>query len=254
MGHRIDNLAIALLYGAALGLALGFVGRHLNYLAGGRGFLGFMLLLVLWLPTPTQAQPNHLAALQEMRQSYPTPMSKVELGDLLNRVAWEFRHEGWGLLFKAQGAHCFSPLDPPVTVACDILVHYATTNHFDVLIDAEGRAVPTWNNRGPIDLRRFVQPVEPLGDTPPISPVPPDVEPPPPLGEDLQEQLTRIEQNLVTWAMMDYEEYKVLLAIQADLKAHREAIQAAAKKAAGFLARWFEPLVMGVIGVILGVK
>jgi hypothetical protein len=98
-------------------------------------------------------------------------MSGAQRGELLNRVAWEHRSEGWGLLRKPSGNRC--PAPQGVEVACDILVYSPTPWHFDVLIDSEGAATPTWGDVGPCDpnlngcdMARFLAPIAPTGQPP----------------------------------------------------------------------------------------
>src|SRR4051812_39983718 len=93
-------------------------------------------------------------------------MSRPQVGELLNRVAWEHRAEGWGLLKKPGGNRCPSPQG--FDISCDILVHAPTVTHFDVLIDAGGASTPWWNPVGPCtsppsgcEMSRFLAPVRP---------------------------------------------------------------------------------------------
>jgi hypothetical protein len=115
------------------------------------------------------AQSNLLASVEAARQQYPAIMSEDQKADLLNRVAWQHRAEGWGLLRKDGGARC--PAPQGVFVACDILVYAPTGWHFDVLVDGQ---IPAWQDAGPCisppsgcDMARFVAPVAPAGGTPP---------------------------------------------------------------------------------------
>jgi hypothetical protein len=115
--------------------------------------------------TPARAQTSVLSTLERFRAEYPTPMSPSQLGELLNRVAWEHRAAGWGLLRKTGGSRC--PAPQGVEVACDILIHAPTIIHYDVLIDAEGAAIPTWRDAGPCvlgpssgcEMSRYLAPV-----------------------------------------------------------------------------------------------
>lgn len=134
------------------------------------------LVLVCGVPTLGLAQPaSLLPTVQRVRASYPTPMSPSQLGDLLNRVAWEHRQEGWGLLKKTGGSRC--PAPGGVEISCDILIHAPSVRHYDVLSDAEGAATPIFNDVGPCvlgpssgcEMSRFVLPVRPA-DAPPDDP------------------------------------------------------------------------------------
>ena len=133
--------------------------------------------LVLLCAGSASAQQHLFGAVVAARARYGTPMPPAQISDLLNRVAWDHRSDGWGLLAKPSGHNCpFARTD----IACDILVHAPSATHWDVLADQEGAARPVFNNAGPIDLSRFVAPIDPGGTSPP-PPVPP-VLPPPPAG------------------------------------------------------------------------
>src|SRR5436190_1526786 len=118
------------------------------------------------LAASASAQTSLLPTLQQLRPLYPTPMSSAQLGDYLNRVAWQHRAEGWGLLQKTGGTRCAAPQG--IDVSCDILVYRPTVWHFDVLVDATGTATPAWQDKGPCtippsgcDISRFVAPIRP---------------------------------------------------------------------------------------------
>src|SRR5688572_9224361 len=109
---------------SALGLAL----RHHGSAASAgttkmlkRTLIGLVLMLSA---APLRAQTDLLPTLERIRDEYPTPMSHPQLAEYLNRVAWEHRGEGWGLLLKPGGNRC--PAPQGVDVACDILVHAPT--------------------------------------------------------------------------------------------------------------------------------
>lgn len=131
-----------------------------------------MMVLFSVVP-PVLAQSNLLLTVQRIRLDYPTPMSPAQRAELLNRVAWEHRSEGWGLLQKTGGNRC--PAPQGVDIACDILVYAPTPWHYDVLIDSEGAATPAWIDAGPCDpnvsgcaMDRFLLPTAPPGlQTPP---------------------------------------------------------------------------------------
>src|SRR5262245_25984429 len=129
-----------------------------------RIFLGLMFAL---LALPAFAQTSLLPTLERLRPLYPTPMSPAQLGDYLNRVAWEHRSEGWGLHRKTGGSRCPSPKSGDVS--CDILVHNPTGGVFDVLIDGTGAGVPYWRYIGPCapapggGCEVFVPPTRPTG-------------------------------------------------------------------------------------------
>ncbi|MGH9312283.1 MAG: hypothetical protein ACRD1S_03695 [Vicinamibacterales bacterium] len=130
--------------------------------------LSIALLLSLWA-APAFAQTSLLPTLVRIRSEYPTPWSSLaQIGEYLNRVAWEHRAEGWGLLRKTGGTRC--PAPQGVEIACDILIHQPTQLHFDVLIDSTGVGTPTWREVGPCDpmisgceMSRFLLPIAVLG-------------------------------------------------------------------------------------------
>jgi hypothetical protein len=122
--------------------------------------------------TQAQSKPaSLLPTVQRIRAEYPTPMTQPQMGELLNRVAWEHRAEGWGILKKTGGFRC--PAPQGVTVSCDILVHAPTVWHYDVLINAGIESRPAWQDVGPCvipgsgcEMSRFVAPIL-VGLTPP---------------------------------------------------------------------------------------
>jgi hypothetical protein len=133
-----------------------------------------VLALALCLSAaPALAQNPVLNTLQAFRPGYPTPMAPTQLAELLNRVAWQHRGDGWGLLRKDGGNRC--PAPQGVTISCDFLFNSVTRQGFDVLIASDTDAIPGWI--GPYDLSGvmslFVAPVGP--------PAPPPPPPPPPV-------------------------------------------------------------------------
>lgn len=145
-------------------------------------------LLAAWAvvsAVPAHAQPSLLAEVTAERSRYGA-VTPTDVAAILNAVAWRHRSDGWGLLEKTFGANC-----PTATtrIACDILVHRPSGQHFDVLRDAEGSASPVWQNKGPIDLSRFLAPVDPGASSGgPVTP--PEPQPP---AVDLQPLLTRLD-------------------------------------------------------------
>lgn len=117
--------------------------------------------------------PSLLPTIQALRPLYSARPSPEQLTDLLNRVAWQHRAEGWGLLRKPGGTRCRSLLHGFDT-SCDILVNEVSIWHFDVLIAAGEQATPAWQDVGPCrlgpesacELSNFVDPVQP-GEVPP---------------------------------------------------------------------------------------
>ena len=117
-------------------------------------------IVVAWA-APAFAQTSLQPTLEQLRPEYPTPMSPAQLAELLDRVAWLHRSEGWGLLRKDTGNRC--PLSNGVPVSCDFLFHLPSRQGFDVLIRSDTDAVPAW--QGPVDLStavsRFIAPIPP---------------------------------------------------------------------------------------------
>jgi len=140
-----------------------------------------VLAVVCWtvLTGLAHAQPE-LETLERFRREYPTRMAPAQVGELLNRVAWEHRGSGWGLLRKTGGHRCPSP-PHGVDVSCDILIHRPSGNHFDILADVENGAIPVWRDVGPCvispssgcSMSNFLEPVRPAQ-----APEPPPVTPP----------------------------------------------------------------------------
>lgn len=130
---------------------------------------------LLLVAAPTLAQPSLLDDVRAERAKYGASLTPGQVAQMLNAVAWRHRAEGWGMLRKGSGNSC--PLGD-MFISCDILIHAPSVRHFDVLIDAEGRAEPTWGDVGPCvlgpasgcEMSRFLAPVDPGGAPP--TPVP----------------------------------------------------------------------------------
>ena len=123
------------------------------------------IILSAWA-LPALAQQDLSADVERIRALYPTPMSPAQHGEFLNRIAWEHRAEGWGLLIKTGGNRC--PAPQGVEVACDILVYAPNPWHFDVLSDVGVTDGPSWFDDGPCtippsgcEMSRFLPPVRP---------------------------------------------------------------------------------------------
>lgn len=102
--------------------------------------------LLLAAAAPAQAQPP-LDVLNATRAAYPTPMTKAQLSDFLNRVATQM--PGWGMLRKDGGNNCPTSR-PDVSISCDWLVHIPTRWGWDVLTDQENSARVLIGNNGDI--------------------------------------------------------------------------------------------------------
>lgn len=110
---------------------------------------GLIVMIFALSTVPVVAQTSLLPTVERIRSEYPTPMSAEQKAQMLNRVAFEHRAEGWGLLKKSGGSRC--PAPQGFDIACDILVYAPTAWHFDVLIDQDGAATPAWIDKGPCD-------------------------------------------------------------------------------------------------------
>lgn len=115
------------------------------------------------------APASLLEAIQTERSGFPASLSSLcpnsgglqpascPLGNILNAVAWANRSAGWGLNQKTSGHRCPSPAG---VIACDVLHHNPSGVIYDVFIDTENSAQPTWGALGPAG-RPFVAPVQP---------------------------------------------------------------------------------------------
>jgi len=183
MQEKAGIVLTSLAGGALIFWAIAVVVRWLRFV-----LIGSLpaLVIVLVCVQPAHAQPSLLADVTAERAKYGA-VTPSDVAAILNAVAWRHRSDGWGLLEKTFGANCPTAR---TTIACDILVHRPSGQHFDVLRDAEGSASPVWQNKGPIDVSRFLAPVDPGGS--PGGPVtPPEPQAPPPV--DLGPLLTRLD-------------------------------------------------------------
>jgi hypothetical protein len=111
-----------------------------------------LFLSAVAVPELAVAQTSLLPTMQRIRPEYPSPWASLaQVGEFLNRVAWEHRAEGWGLLRKTGGTRCPAPHGGGIEISCDILIHQPTQLHFDVLVDGSVTGVPTWREVGPCD-------------------------------------------------------------------------------------------------------
>jgi hypothetical protein len=137
-------------------------------------------LLTAALSAPALAQPSLLSTLQAFRAQYPTPMSAGQKAELLVRTAQT--SPGWVLLLKMPpSTSC--PTSWGALVACDILIYAATGQGYDVLIDQDNAARPSWQPSDVFTPDRFVAvPGAVPAPMPPPVPVPVPMPPPvPPL-------------------------------------------------------------------------
>lgn len=109
--------------------------------------------------------PSLLSDLQAERAKYGASITPAEAGKILNAVAWNNRAGGWVLLGKASGSNC--PAPNGTLISCDFLVHKPSLSGFDVFVDVEGKATPTWNGPESISAaisngsRTLVDPTQP---------------------------------------------------------------------------------------------
>lgn len=213
----------------------------------------FLILCLLLLPSPGWAQASLLGDLQVARSHYGASMTSAQVAEMLNSVAWAHRAEGWGMLRKGSGNSC--PLRDTF-ISCDILIHAPTIQHFDVLIDAEGRAEPTWNLVGPCilgpssgcEMSRFLPPFDPGGTVTPSPPQPgPQPQPvPPPVQTDLTPILDTLERMFAQQQLWDADARKrdAELAAKIDNPGWFKAVVS---------SRYFQ-LALATVGTWLGTK
>jgi hypothetical protein len=125
-----------------------------------------VLCLALAAPAFSQGMPNHRGELVALRGQYPALLTQVQAGELLNRLVWQIRGEGFGLLRKDGGNSC-PVVGLPFRVSCDIVLHRPTSTFCDVLGSAPdgpnepGPSTPSWCAGEPGDMSNFVSPVQP---------------------------------------------------------------------------------------------
>lgn len=127
--------------------------------------------------------PNHKSTVERWRKFYDhLPPGSERAFRVSNGTAWDHREEGAGILSKPSG-HNFNGY------ATDIVV-YKDGRHFDVLVDGEGEARPTWRlitNPPTVDPARWRAPINPNmtpgPDPEPPPPPPPTPNPPPPSNQ-----------------------------------------------------------------------
>lgn len=107
------------------------------------------ILVLAFLVTPIQAwaQQDMVQALTAQRAAKPTPMSRAQLSDMLNRAATQV--PGWAMLRKDGGSNCPTPY-PGVSISCDWLFNVTTQYGWDFVVDAENTAVIQPGNSGPL--------------------------------------------------------------------------------------------------------
>jgi hypothetical protein len=139
--------------------------------------------IVLFSAPPAFAQQS---VVEKHRKAFPTPLGPANTVMLLRLVASEV---GGGLLKKTDGSNCQG-------YSCDIIC-FADGRAFDVLIDAEGIAQPTWSALAPGDPSRCELQPKNL-PPPPCPPTCDDPKPDPlpiPIGELLKPLIAELERT-----------------------------------------------------------
>lgn len=156
-----------------------------------------------------------LETLRQLRKDYPTPMSREQNGELLNRFC--LARPGYAMYSKPDGNSAIAP--DGETISRDTIIDLVTLDGYDCLIDSEGKATPCWelNHEHVTDPRRIKHPV---GSVPIPTPTPvpvPTPQPQPPAEFDwarfeaaLSASETRIRAALAV--QLD----QVLLAVNSD--------------------------------------
>lgn len=102
--------------------------------------------LFLLIAVAAHAQsPDIVNALKVQRAAKPTPMTKAQLSDMLNRAALQV--PGWAMLRKDGGNNCPTPY-PNIFISCDWLFNVAAQYGWDFVVDGENAAVIEPNNNG----------------------------------------------------------------------------------------------------------
>jgi hypothetical protein len=152
----------------------------------------FSLTMLSGTSFAQQCNPNDpavLCTLKTLRAEYPTPMSKGQLGAMLDRTVAS--HAGWRLYRKPQGNNCPQPMTG-VPISCDIIVqtHGLVGTMFDVLIDQDNAATPGWREVGETDdTEKWIRPVS--GSTSPEPTPPPTPQP----SDDVLNELRRLQET-----------------------------------------------------------
>lgn len=81
---------------------------------------------------PAGGMPNHRADLAALRAQYGPTLTQAQAGEMMGRLAFKLRGEGFGLLRKDGGNNC--PVNGlSVRVSCDWILHAPTNTGCDVL-------------------------------------------------------------------------------------------------------------------------
>ena len=142
-----------------------------------------LILAFILVASPALAQ-DVAQPLEDLRPTYPTPMSKAQLSDLLNRAASQ--RLGWGMLRKDAGNNCPTPY-PGISISCDWMVYGPTRWGYDILRDQESAASVVRGDGEALSAGQEIvypwpteaAPTPPVVEPPPVVVVPPVVQPPP---------------------------------------------------------------------------
>ena len=182
----------------------------------------FSLLALLATPAAAQSTEPAIRAVLEptveaVRAQYPALVMPDQVGEILNKIAWQHRPNA-KLLKKGGGGKCPSPQG--VDISCDIVIWAPPgtpadrTLHIDVLSGSsvDGPPVPVpaspfWKSAGACtkrpktatqpgsncEMRNALEPIAPAG-----APDPPDppVEPPPTPVTDIERRLKALEDRV----------------------------------------------------------
>lgn len=141
-------------------------------------------ILILLLLTATSAFaeiPNHKNVVTAARAKYDKlPPGRLRAYCIVNETVYVLRGEGAGLFFKT-GDSSFADR------SSDIIIYKPNAETFDILGDAENKAVPAWGRTTPTGfgpIAKWRAPLDPATITacktaqPPDPPDPPDPQPP----------------------------------------------------------------------------
>lgn len=218
-----------------------------------RGIVAFALAAAL-LAAPAFAQSTPFETLNAYRQQYPTPMSEAQIGELLNRTAWDYRDQGMKLLGKPAGANC--PTPSGVRISCDYLVHGPSVTGHDVFQDAgpNGITKPVRFSWGPgkEDLasavrsgaRSIVDPTLPDSTTDPgVVVVTEPSQPGQPIASGLEElkRLPLMEQVLAELRQAVHNESLRAEAERVQAEAFRQHVRTEWGRMFGFIGKYIAP-------------
>jgi hypothetical protein len=101
--------------------------------------------LLVWLLSvlPAAAQtPNYKGVVVAARAKYAAMSGPERAYCVVNQTAWDLKGEGGGLFFKPSGNNVKQR-------SIDIVMFYPGAQTYDVLADAEGKAIPRWEPTKP---------------------------------------------------------------------------------------------------------